>query len=722
MTQLLGMLGTIFDLALVIVGFGLIVFFHELGHYLAARWAGIRVLAFAMGIGPPLVSYRPGLGWRRGSSEGEYQKLIEDARGEAGDRRERARSLLAGTVSPTEYRLCWLPFGGYVKMLGQEDLHPERTSAEPDSYQNAPVWKRMVVISAGVTMNVALAAVLFVAVFLVGLRTEPPEIGAVVPGSPASKAAPRAAAVEPGLRAGDRIESINGREPNSFNDLILAAAMSSRGGSLDMRVRRPGAAAPLEFSVKPEQDPLTGLMMMGVEPARSATIFEASNAAEAEAIRRTLAAAGLAGVEPGMTLVRVDDNRTVRGGQDLVDAVRTSGGRPVEAEFGGPDSKSVTVTIQPRPALSVDRVPMGPGEFTPIEHVLGLAPVLQVRLIADQANDRGREQGLRDGDIFARLGSVEFPSVPAGIAEVRRHRGKSLPVVLLRAGADEALAPVSLTVSVSREGLIGFSVDDTADESALLAAPLGEVFDSRGQARGTPAAALSVRPGSRVLRVGQTEVTTLREMHAAVREATRPHAGSPSVAAVIPLTIELPLPPQPGEDAPPTTVVDWSLTAEDVARLHEAGWTSQVSLGLFKPAEFLLRANGPVGALTMGLEETRRVILMTYVTFARLFEQTVKVEHLKGPIGIAHLGTRIADRGLIWLLFFMGLISINLAVVNFLPLPIVDGGQFVFLVYEGIRGRPVSPGIQNAATAAGLLLIGAVFLIVTFNDIAALFG
>src|SRR5207237_1803349 len=105
-----------------------------------------------------------------------------------------------------------------------------------------------------------------------------------------------------------------------------------------------------------------------------------------------------------------------------------------------------------------------------------------------------------------------------------------------------------------------------------------------------------------------------------------------------------------------------------------------------------------------------------------LAQGTVKVEHLKGPVGIAHLGTIVAGKGFIWLLFFMALISVNLAVINFLPLPIVDGGQFLFLVYEQVRGRPVPASVQNVVTMAGLVLIGCVFLVVTYNDITNLFG
>jgi regulator of sigma E protease len=77
---------------------------------------------------------------------------------------------------------------------------------------------------------------------------------------------------------------------------------------------------------------------------------------------------------------------------------------------------------------------------------------------------------------------------------------------------------------------------------------------------------------------------------------------------------------------------------------------------------------------------------------------------------------------MIWLLFFLALISVNLAVINFLPLPIVDGGQFLFILFEQISGRPVPLAFQNAATLAGLVFIGCIFLFVTFNDVKNLLG
>jgi regulator of sigma E protease len=98
----------------------------------------------------------------------------------------------------------------------------------------------------------------------------------------------------------------------------------------------------------------------------------------------------------------------------------------------------------------------------------------------------------------------------------------------------------------------------------------------------------------------------------------------------------------------------------------------------------------------------------------------VQVRNLRGPLGIAVEGTAITKRGGAYLMFFLGLISINLAVINFLPLPIVDGGLFVLLMIEKLRGKPVSPQIQSAITVAGLLLLGTIFLMVTYHDIGRL--
>jgi regulator of sigma E protease len=98
------------------------------------------------------------------------------------------------------------------------------------------------------------------------------------------------------------------------------------------------------------------------------------------------------------------------------------------------------------------------------------------------------------------------------------------------------------------------------------------------------------------------------------------------------------------------------------------------------------------------------------------------VKRIRGPVGIVDIGTQVADRGVTYLVFFLGIISVNLAVINFLPIPIVDGGLFRVLVYEKLRGRPPSLAVQNAATIIGVTLIATVLLVVTWNDLARLVG
>ncbi len=702
------MLSTARDLLIFLLGFGLIVFIHELGHFLAARWAGIRVLAFAIGFGPAACSYRRGMGFRAGSSEREYL----------------ARSTAHPTpgVSPTEYRLNVLPFGGYVKMLGQDDLRPDAVSDAPDSYQSAPPWKRMIVISAGVVMNIFLALALFIIVFMAGLRTEPPVIGMAIPGSPASRAvavnAGELRVTHPGLFPGDRVTLLNGERPRKFNDLLLAVSMSKKGHPIDLTVERKGVAAPLRFSITPEVGKATGLLELGVEPARSAALLDARTQEDSDAFVQVLEKQGVRGVKPGMTLASVNGVPIgAAGAYALVDAARQSqGGKPFTAEFSQ-GSATVSVTLTPYPELQQGLVELpgssASGEATPrgvAEHLLGLMPVMKVV----DASERAKKFGLQSGDVFARIGAVEFPSVPQGMAEIQSRRGRDVELVVLRRGTDGVAREVELTARVSAKGVIGFSAGDTADDDTLISLPLDKVAEIREGASAKPTAASGVFtvPGSRIISIDGAPIANF----AAIRRVL----SSSASRAPHEVVVEFPRAAAPG--AGQRATIQWSLTDDDRAALRALGYTSPIPVSYFKPEQILLKADNPGQAVAIGVRETHGAMLTVYTTFLRLFQNSVKIQHLKGPVGIAHIGTQIADRGFIWLLFFFAMISVNLAVVNFLPLPIVDGGQFLLLLVEAFRGRPAPVSLQNALTLAGLVLIGAVFLIVTFNDVKNLLG
>lgn len=716
---------TLLNLLLVVIGFGLVVFIHEMGHFLTARWAGIRVFAFALGFGSAVVSYRKGFGLRRGSSEREYLALVETAQGPAGDARERARARLAGEVSPTEYRLNALPFGGYVKMLGQNDINPEATATAPDSYLAKPIWKRMVVISGGVVMNILLALAIFMFVFFVGLETEPAKVGRAAAGSPAARAvalnADAAGVERAGLQPGDVVVEVNGRAPDDFNDIVMAAAMTGPGETVGLLVARPGVDEPLRFAIEPERNQFTNLLDIGVEPAMTLRVNEQYRA-QLDQWRALAPQLGLTGVEPGMRLVEVDGAPAPEQFGGLLELVEASGGRPLELTFAGEDGARATTTVEPVAKLMLDDADPDPATIRPVEHLLGLTPVMTVAGFDEQA--RGYEQGLREGDIFARLGEAEFPSVDAGIREVQRHAGRQIDIVVLRAAGGEGTPreEVAFTASVTPQGTIGFVPGDTGSDSALvtLAPPLLQPIRPDAPVY-TPAAAEAIaRPGSRVVSVAGTPVADFTDIRSALIEATaRAHALGET--AEVELTLEPPLPPGP-DGRPLTETTTLRIDHAQLERLHELSWELPFSPYIFEPESFTLVASGPIDAIRMGVNRTHRMMMMTYLTLARLVQGTVKVDNLKGPVGIAHLGTQVATRGYIWLIFFMGLISVNLAVINFLPLPIADGGQFLMLLYEQVRGRPLPIPVQNAITAAGLLLLVSVFLLVTYNDVARLLG
>ena len=129
----------------------------------------------------------------------------------------------------------------------------------------------------------------------------------------------------------------------------------------------------------------------------------------------------------------------------------------------------------------------------------------------------------------------------------------------------------------------------------------------------------------------------------------------------------------------------------------------------------------PLGeALQMGFDETLGKTSLTFSMITKMFTGAVSANTLVGPVGIAKIAGQSAKSG--WRTFFgiMALMSISLAVLNLLPVPMLDGGHVVFILAEIIRGKPVSDGFQSAALQGGLFLVALMFIFVTFNDLSRL--
>jgi regulator of sigma E protease len=135
-----------------------------------------------------------------------------------------------------------------------------------------------------------------------------------------------------------------------------------------------------------------------------------------------------------------------------------------------------------------------------------------------------------------------------------------------------------------------------------------------------------------------------------------------------------------------------------------------------------LRADTLWGAIRLGFGDTVDNVIGVFQNIRSMVTGRVSVENLSGPILIARIAYLVALVDSWQFVFFLGMISINLAVINFLPIPVLDGGHMVFLIYEKIRGKPASEGVRIGATYAGLALILCLMVFVFYLDISRLFG
>jgi regulator of sigma E protease len=665
-----------------ILGFGFLVFIHELGHFLVAKWVGIRCTQFAIGFGPAMLSWRKGLGLRVGSTEAEYEKRAVDAFRERGADPEKAtpEQLMAAAdrlgMGETEYRLNYLPLGGYVKMLGQEDIDPAARSMDPRSFNSKSVGARFAVISAGVIMNLITGVIFFVIAFMAGVEFPPAIVGGTQPGMPAAQAYAIGHEGDPafrGLRVGDRITHINDREIMDFVDVRIASALASRDESMDLTVQRPGHGDPLVFRVTPRMDTGERLLSLGIAPPWSTRIISIERDGPLHQ----------QGLRADMDVVQVG-GRPVEGYPEFHRAVTAARGEPVEALFRNAETGEQAV-------LSLRALPPLPRADTGDVHLAGLLPA--TRIVGTQKGSPAEAAGVQPGDLVAELGGVPWP----GVEELRRivgdAGGQPLEMVVWRDGQTVPLG----TIRPAR-GLIGVSLVPNLDEPIVAKA-----------APGSPAASLDLYVGSRILAINDQPVDSWNDLFRLVASL------DPAGQDALPLNVRFRKHVADGVDE----TAELAVPAALIRQLRAGEWRLPDGL-FFDIRRDPVQAANPWEATVLGLVKTRQFIQQAYVMILRLMQRTVQVEHLRGPIGIVDEGTRIARGGWSYLFYFLGLLSINLAVINFLPIPIADGGHAVFLLAEKIKGSPVSARVQVGAMYVGLLLIGGIFLLVTYHDLVRL--
>jgi regulator of sigma E protease len=202
-----------------------LVIIHEFGHYIAAKRSGVRVEEFGFGL-PPRI-----FGWKFGKKP----EKGEDDR--------------------TLFSLNWIPAGGFVRLTGEDSTYDDPN--DPRNFQNAPLWKRMAIVLAGVVMNFILGISLFAIVYsFIGIPSNPPQIDVII-----EAVAPNSPAQQAGLKSQDVIQSINETKVHNSGD-ALSTINSNIGKEISLALLRDGRQE--KVTLTPRENPPQGEGRVGI--------------------------------------------------------------------------------------------------------------------------------------------------------------------------------------------------------------------------------------------------------------------------------------------------------------------------------------------------------------------------------------------------------------------------------------------------------------------------
>jgi len=666
------------NVLLVLLGFGAVVLVHEFGHFVVAKLLGIKVEAFSIFMPPTL------FGLQR-TEDGLRFRILPKLFPKEGD--ESGAGLFSYTIGgkgkawDTEYRVGLIPFGGFVKLLGQEDTGPVKASDDPRSFANKPFISRAGVLAAGVVFNAISAIVVFMIVFLVGINLPPAVVGEVVPNSPAARA---------GLKAGDEIIEIAGKNGDlDFSNIGIAAALSGRNEEVALRVRHTDGSEE-DLALVAEHLPGMPMRLFGVLPASSLTIAEVS---DVDKLREST------GLLPG-DRIRSVNGREVRTNWELEGIIQDALVPEVtlSAERTRDSGKVELIKSKIRLILSHANNYDIESE-SDLNHIYSMVPRLQIIAVASEQVSTVGDSGpsLQRGDIILAIGDVENPTYKEMRDVTTEYEEKELAIKVLRAAADGTEEILIVTVVPKRPAggdrvLIGIFVALDAEHPVVAKTIMAE---------GVPAK-LAIPRGAVITAVDGTSVANFYDI---IREIGR--------CAGERITIDYRL----SEEIAGNVVLDVDTGGEFI--------TVKSAFAEFIPFEDLKRlykAGGPFDAVEMGCKKTVMFIAQTYVTLKRLIGGLVSPKDLMGPAGILAFSYRIVtEQPMVYYFYFLGLISAVIAVFNFLPLPPLDGGLVVLLLVEKIKGSALGEKTQGVIAYVGWAFILALLLYVTFNDIVRTF-
>ena len=689
---------TVLVILLVAVGLGAVIFVHELGHFAVAKMCGVKCEKFFIGF--DIGGYKISRQW------GE-----------------------------TEYGIGILPLGGYVKMLGQDDnpaniaeqveksqaadedietkeiVGPggEKYTVDARSYLAKSVPQRMAIISAGVIMNVIFAFIFAVIAYGLGVPYMPCMVSQTSPGAPAWEA---------GIRTGDEVVQLGETRDPSFSALMSGVTLGDMENGVPFTIRHQGSDAEKQILLKPHQQAGKGLARVGIYSPKSLRL-----AKQYPAVTDSPAALAEPAVEGDDEIVAVA-GEPVEGYAQFVaqlmqhideplEITLRRGGKPPKGQPLGPRSggEELTVSIEPKPLVR-------------------LGMVMEIgKIMAVQDGSPAAEAGIEPGDFIDQIDERKIGGLPTDDApfwdpvtlpeQLRRlaDQNRDVQLAVRRAASSEGRQPTeTLSIPLRKVDWIETS---NALSDPLSAPALGIAYRVLNRIDavlpGSPAEKAGLQGGDVVTKIefilpkdyGKEPDQPPFEQDPIEFGEESSHNWPAFFEAMqwMPKGTVLKLTCQRGET---TETVELTPVAEEGLFTPERGFR-------FQPIKRMRIAHSFGEQVQLGMKETVNSLGMVF-RFLRKLGTQVPVTSLGGPITIAKVAGYSAFEGTGKLLVFLTMLSANLAVINFLPIPLLDGGHMVFLAWEGLRGKPASERFIVALHTVGFVFIISLMLFVLGLD------